>query len=398
MSVEDNKAQPDKAAETRSDKPDKAPAKPKKAPGKAVKKKDPVELYELSVSNAPHLKGKTKTSKIMIAVCAALVPALVGSVLFQGWRSLVLVIIAAVSAVVFEALIQLLTKRKLTIADGSAALTGVLLAFNLPYGVPWWLPVVGSFAAIAIAKQAFGGLGYNLFNPALVGRAILLASWPVHMTTWDTVPKLANLSGTTIDALSSATPLAAMKQSAAVLAEPGLYDPGAVSQASEAVSQLTGPLGIGKLALGQVGGCIGETSALLLLFGALILIMIGVVDWRIPVSYLGAIFVFTAIFGGVTSPDGTYHFTGLFHLMAGGAMLGALFMATDMVTTPVTKGGRIIFGIGAGLLAAIIRLWGGYPEGVSYSILLMNAATPLIDRYTTPKFFGSRRAKEAANA
>lgn len=391
-----------KAPQSQPDKPEANSARPagkQPAAKKVPKKKDPVELYQLTVEGAPHLKSKASTSRIMIAVSLALVPALVGAVIFQGWRSLMLVLIAVVSCMAFEAAIQLLTKRKLTIADGSAALTGVLLAFNLPYNVPWWLPVVGSFAAIAIAKQAFGGLGYNLFNPALVGRAILLASWPVHMTSdWSPLPRLANLSGTSIDALSSATPLAVMKHSSAVLANPAAHDPGAVSQATQAVEQLTGPAGTAKLALGQVGGCIGETSALLLLVGALLLIMINVVDWRIPLSYLATIFVFTAVFGGVTTPDGAFHFTGLFHLLAGGAMLGALFMATDMVTTPVTKKGRIIFGVGAGLLAAIIRLWGGYPEGVSYSILLMNAATPLIDRYTVPRFFGQRRSKEAANA
>ncbi len=346
----------------------------------------------LSVSNAPHLKGKKDTARIMRLVSIALIPALAASVYFHGWRSLVLTAIGAVSAVVFEALTQWLMKKPITIADGSAIVTGILLAFNLPYNVPFWMPIIGSFVAIAIAKQAFGGLGFNLFNPALVGRAVLLAAWPVHMTTdWSPLPNLANISGTTIDAISSATPLAALKASAATIADPTATTE-ALAQANEVVSQLTGVGGLSKLALGQVGGTIGETSAILLLLGALFLVIVKVVDWRIPAGYFGTVIVFMSIFGWVGDS-----WTGLFHLLAGGLMLGVLFMATDMVTSPVTKKGRLIFGIGAGLLAAVIRLWGGYPEGVSYSILLMNAATPLIDRFTVPKFFGAKK-KEARDA
>jgi len=389
-----DKAEP---APESADKAEPAP-KAKPAPKPVPKKeKEPEKTYRLSVSAAPHLKSPEDTAKIMRWVLIALLPALAGAVWFQGWRSLMLVAVAAVSAVVFEAVIQLVTKKPVTVMDGSAVVTGVLLAFNLPYYVPWWLPVVGSFAAIAIAKQVFGGVGYNLFNPALIGRAVLLAAWPVHMTTdWYShvegaraLPHLANISGTTVDAVSTATPLAVMKDAAATFANPAAT-PDALAQAKLVVSQLTGAGGLGKLALGNVGGCIGETSAVLLLIGALILVIKGIADWRIPVAYLATVAVFMTVFGWV---GGTW--TGLFHLLAGGLMLGALFMATDMVTSPVTKKGRWIFGIGCGILASVIRLWGGYPEGVSYSILLMNAAVPLVDRFTVPKFFGERRAGRA---
>lgn len=375
---------------------DKPADKPKPKPV-AKKEKELEKTYRLTVSSAPHLKSPEDTAKIMRLVIIALVPAMAGAVYFQGWRSLVLVAIAAASAMFFEAVIRLLTRKPLTILDGSAALTGILLAFNLPYYVPWWMPVVGSFVAIAIAKQAFGGLGHNLFNPALIGRAVLLAAWPVHMTTdWfnhaegaQVLPRLFNLSGTTVDAVSTATPLAAMKGAAAILADPGAA-PEAVAQAKAVAAQLTGAEGLSKLALGDVGGCIGETSAALLLLGALFLIIKGIVDWRIPASYMATVVVLMTIFGWVGGA-----WTGLFHLLAGGLMLGALFMATDMVTSPVTRKGRWIFGIGCGILAVVIRLWGGYPEGVSYSILLMNAAVPIIDRYTVPKFFGERRTERA---
>ncbi|HDR06475.1 MAG TPA: hypothetical protein ENN88_02465, partial [Candidatus Coatesbacteria bacterium] len=232
----------------------KAKAKPTPVP---KKEKEPEKAYRFSVASAPHLKVREDTPRIMLWVLIALLPALAGAVWFQGWRSLLLVAIAAASAVAFEAAVQLITKRPLTILDGSAMVTGVLLAFNLPYHVPLWLPVVGSFAAIVIAKQAFGGLGYNLFNPALIGRAVLLAAWPVHMTTdWysqvegaQALPHLANLSGTTLDAVSTATPLAAMKDAAATLASTA-STPDAVAQAKLVVSQLTGAEGLGRLALG----------------------------------------------------------------------------------------------------------------------------------------------------
>ncbi|MCK4595002.1 RnfABCDGE type electron transport complex subunit D, partial [bacterium] len=269
--------------------------KPKPKPV-AKKEKEPEKTYRLTVSSAPHLKSPEDTAKIMRWVIIALVPAMAGAVYFQGWRSLLLVAIAAASAMFFEAVIRLLTKKPLTILDGSAALTGILLAFNLPYYVPWWMPVVGSFVAIAIAKQAFGGLGHNLFNPALVGRAVLLAAWPVHLTTdWfnhaegaQVLPRLFNLSGTTVDAVSTATPLAVMKGAAATLSNSGAA-PEAVAQAKAVVAQLTGAEGLSKLALGDVGGCIGETSAVLLLIGALILIIKGIVDWRIPASYMATV-------------------------------------------------------------------------------------------------------------
>lgn len=335
----------------------------------------------LLVSSSPHIRDDVSVPRIMYSVLIALLPALVGSVYFFGFRALWLILIAVATAVMTEALLQKVMGRPVTVTDGSAIITGTLLAFNLPGGVPYWMPAVGSAFAIAIGKMVFGGLGYNPLNPALLGRAFLLASWPVHMTT-DWIPTTSGTM-TGFDTVTRATPLNLLKEAHRALADPGATAD-KITQAREAIEQLS--TASGNLFWGNVSGCIGETSAVLLLLGAAYLLYKKYIDWRIPFLYIASVALLTWIFSGTGAA-----FSGdpLFHVLAGGLVLGAFFMATDMVTTPVTVKGRYIFGIGCGFLTVVIRLWGGYPEGVSYSILLMNGFTPLIDRWTRPKRFGA---------
>ena len=275
-----------------------------------------------------------------------------------------------------------------TLRDGSALITGVLLAFNLPPVTPIWMPFLGAVIGIIFGKQVFGGLGNNPMNPALIGRAFLMASWPVTMTKWTQamIPKGGTLSGLIQegDLITSATPLNVMKviMKAKHALKPGIALADNYIDNFDALTDFTT---IKSLFLGNVGGCIGETSALLLLIGAIYLLYERIIDWRIPTSYFGVVFLLGSLLGGI---DGIDMQAGLFHLFAGGVMLGGLFMLTDMVTSPVTPYGRLIFGAGAGLLTMIIRFWGGYPEGCSYSILIMNVTVPLIDRYTKSRIYG----------
>ncbi|MCK5256265.1 MAG: RnfABCDGE type electron transport complex subunit D, partial [Deltaproteobacteria bacterium] len=286
-------------------------------------------------------------------------------------RALWIIFLSMSSAVLTEALIQILfkapgfrfkpflysflTNDDITVLDGSALVTGLLLAFTLPPNSPFWVPVVGSFVAVAIGKQVFGGMGYNIFNPALVGRAFILAAWPGKATSFtETISWSAwvhslgiNPTSWVIDGISTATPLALLKLQ----------------------SQATSPL---DLIIGSVPGSLGETSAIAILFGAAYLLYKGTISWHIPVSFVGTVLLLSFVLG--ENP--------VFHIFAGGLLLGAFFMATDVVTSPVTKWGRIIFGAGAGAVTLLVRVYGAYPEGVCYSILLMNALTPLIDRYT----------------
>lgn len=317
-------------------------------------------MKKIIVSTSPHIKSSESVPKIMWSVNLSLLPAAILAVYFFGLRALWIMIAGIVTAVLTEAIIQKLSKQEVTIKDGSAFLTGLLLSFNVSSGVPLWIPVVGSFVAIAIAKLVFGGLGCNIFNPALIGRAFLLAAWPVQMTTW-----LAPFSAKT-----TATPLGVMK----------LEGPQAL------MDNFGGSMNsvYGNLFLGNVGGCLGEVSAIALLMGALYLIYKKYINWQLPVYYVGTVALLSWIFGGATL------FTGdpLFHILSGGLILGAFFMATDMVTCPITVKGQIVFAIGAGIILTVIRIYGGYPEGCSYSILIMNAATPLIDRYFKPKKYG----------
>ena len=325
----------------------------------------------LVVSASPHITAKHKTSTAMRVVIAALLPALAYATYLFGLRVLFITLVSIAAAIGCEALMQRMLGKKITITDGSAILTGLLLAFNLPPGVPWWLPAAGSGFAIIFAKQLFGGLGYNFINPALAGRAFLMASWPSLMTKEWLAPTGGTLSG--IDGITAATPLSLLKN-------PANYgDPQVL------VRQLNDFETVRNVFFGKIGGCIGETSALLLLLGGLFLIFLKIVDYRIVVGYLGSF----ALLAWVLPTQGSI----LFHLFAGGLFLGAFFMATDWVTSPVTKKGRWIFGIGCGVITIIIRVWGGYPEGVSYSILLMNVFTPFIDKLTKERVFGEVKKK-----
>lgn len=315
------------------------------------------------VTSSPHFRSEYKIERIMLDVVIALIPALIAGTVFYGIRALMLTVISVAVAVLTEYIIEVLTHKEITIDDFSAVITGMLVAFNVPPTVSWWIPAVGSFFAIAIVKMCFGGLGNNFVNPALAARAFLLASWPVQMTTW-MVPGA-------VDGVSSATPLAILKGTEAAGAElPSLW----------------------AMFVGNIGGTIGETSALALLIGAAYLLYRGVINLRIPLSFIVTVGIMTWIFG----PNGMFTGPFLYHILGGGLILGAFFMATDYPTSPVTPLGQIIMGIGCGLLTSVIRLWGGYPEGVSYSILLMNMVTPLIDRYTMPRVFGTREVKKVA--
>lgn len=316
------------------------------------------------VSGTPHVRSKESIQSIMRDVIIALVPATAAGIYYFGMKALILIVAAIISAVFFEWLYEKLMKKPVTISDLSAVVTGILLAMNLPVAAPVWVPVVGSAFAIIFAKQIFGGLGQNFINPALAGRAFLLASYPTEMTTW-TAP--TGLSG--VDAVAVATPLAELKA-------------GSLPTAS-----------LSDLVLGNVGGCLGETCAIALIIGGLYLLYKHVISWRIPVFYIATVFVLFAVIGrnGVRLP--------LQEIFAGGVMLGGIFMATDYASSPVTPKGQVIFAIGAGLLTYLIRTFGGYPEGVSYSILIMNLCVPLIERVTEPTIFGAlpkvKKAKEA---
>ncbi|HOD55079.1 MAG TPA: RnfABCDGE type electron transport complex subunit D [Candidatus Cloacimonadota bacterium] len=351
---------------------------------------------KIIVSSSPHLHDRSSVKYVMWNVVIALLPALIAGIIHFGYKALTITIYSAVAAVVTEALIQKFRKKEITVNDGSAVLTGMLVAFNIHADSPWWLGVVGSIFAISIGKHVFGGLGFNIVNPALLGRAFLLASWPTLVTSGWVPSNLGNTSGLNIQNLpaqaqqlvTSATPLGVAK----MMRNADIVNTIGVDNAHNVFSHLTDYSTLMNLFWGNIGGCIGEVSAFALLIGALYLLMLHIIEWRIPVFYIGTVFVLTYIFGGL---DGIFSATialPLFHILAGGLFLGAFFMATDMVTSPVTKKGRIIFGIGAGIICVVIRLIGGYPEGVSYSILIMNLFVPLIDRYTMPRAFGEVKA------
>ena len=348
-----------------------------------------------AVSAAPHIKQNISVSSVMWQVVLALTPALLVGIFFFGIQSFLLTLYGVIAAVVTEALIQKLRKVPVTISDGSAVVTGILVAFNINSAAPWWLPVIGSVFAIAIGKQIFGGLGFNIFNPALLGRAFLVASWPTLMTAgWKSTAPMAlfkssinglmNLPSNVPAVVTSATPLGVVK---------ALRDTTQISSdmAETVMNNLASMDTLQNLFWGNIGGVIGEVSAAALLLGAAYLAWKHIIEWRIPISYIGTVLILTYIFGGINGLFSASIMLPFFHIFSGGLILGAFFMATDMVTSPVTKKGRIIFGMGCGILTVVIRLVGGYPEGVSYSILLMNIAVPLIDRYTIPRIFGEVR-------
>ncbi len=346
----------------------------------------------LTLSGAPHVKSQESVASIMWLVVAALAPAAAYSVYIFGIKSLVLLVSAVAAAVAAEAGYEYLIKKRLTGADGSAVITGLLVAMNVPPGAPAWMVIIGSVFAIVIVKQLFGGLGFNIFNPALAARAFMLASWPVHMTTgWFSFDKsnvfvqnVKNSMGFApelFDAVTQATPLTALKEG------PKIFEEMKVG-VDQLYNFVFSPDKIKPLFFGSVGGVVGETSALLLLLGGAFLLWRRIITWHIPVTYIGTVAGLSLIYY-LTKGIPNIHIAVLFHILSGGLILGAFFMATDMVTSPVTYRGMMIFGAGCGLITFLIRIWGGYPEGVSYSILLMNAVTPLIDRYIKPRVFGT---------
>ena len=316
-------------------------------------------MENIVVSSTPHIRSKESVQSIMRDVIIALVPATAAGIYYFGLRALILIVAAIISAVFFEWLYEKITRKPVTINDLSAVVTGLLLAMNLPASAPVWVAIVGSAFAIIFAKQLFGGLGQNFINPALAGRAFLLASYPTEMTTW-VVP-----NGLAADAATYATPLAQLKN--------GTLD-----------------ASLGQLVMGQVGGTIGETCAIALIIGGIYLLYKHVISWKIPVIYIATVFILFAVIGrhGMRMP--------VQEIFAGGVMLGGIFMATDYASSPVTPKGQVIFAVGAGLLTYLIRTFGGYPEGVSYSILIMNCCVPLIERFTEPTIFGALpKTKEA---
>ncbi|MDF7800304.1 RnfABCDGE type electron transport complex subunit D [Pontiellaceae bacterium B1224] len=311
---------------------------------------DPAKLV---VSNSPHMRDKPTISKIMFTVVVAMAPACIAAVLFFGLAAIEVLLLCTLSCVVFEEGWNKLTKRPSTWKDGSAILSGILLGMNLNAGAPWWICLLGGFLAMILGKQLYGGLGYNPFNPVLVARVGLLIGFPGIMTTWDK-PALGVFA---VDGVTTATPL-------------GLAP---------------GETFIGDMLLGNVGGCLGETSAVALLIGGAILLYFKLIKWEVPLSFIGTVFAITGIMHLV---DPTVYHSPFVHVLTGGVLLGAFFMATDMVTSPMTHKGAWIFGFGCGLITSLIRLWGSYPEGVSFAILFMNALVPLIDRSTIRKPFG----------
>lgn len=331
-----------------------------------------MENQNLTISVSPHIKDSETTARIIWSVNLALAPAAIMGVYYFGLKAILTMMLSIVSAILSEYLFQKFSNKKITINDGSAFLTGLLLGMNLPPAVPFYIPILGSFVAIILTKQLFGGLGFNIFNPALVGRAFLLISFPRILTTWNSPVSWNNptLLSTTIDATTCATPLNIMKM--------------------EGVQKLIEMFGskimiYEQLLIGHRGGSIGETCIIALLIGALFLLIRGYITWQIPTAYIGTAAILAWIFG-----DKDIFFAGnaLIHVLSGGLVLGAFFMATDYITSPVTKAGQILFGIGCGFFTMLIRLKGGYPEGVMFSILIMNCFVPLIDRGFRPKLFG----------
>lgn len=324
----------------------------------------------LQVSSSPHVHDTDSVKKIMWTVVIALIPTLIFSFLYFGWDAVRVTCISVVACVMFEWLIQkFLFHGKCTIADGSAVITGLLLAFNVPSNLSWYIIMIGALVAIGVSKMAFGGLGKNIFNPALVGRVFLLISFPQQMTTW---PQPHHVFTQAVDATTGATPLATMKAGMA-----------AGVDVSDIMVQLPT---YAQMLLGERGGSLGEVAAIAIILGGIILLCRKVITWHIPIAFIGTAFVFATILH-VCNP--AVYIPGSYHILSGGLLLGAIFMATDMVTSPMSVKGKLIFGVGCGLLTICIRVWGSYPEGVSFAILLMNAFTPLINKWCKPQRFGA---------
>ena len=316
----------------------------------------------LVVSSAPHLVTSMDTTKIMLMVLIGLAPSFLVSIYVFGMRVIALTVVCVVASMFFEWAWNKLMHKKQTVGDLSAAVTGTLIAFNVPAGLPYWIAIVGCFVAIIVVKQLYGGMGKNIVNPAITARIVLFISFATEMTTWP-LPRMA------ADATSTATPLG-------VLAEGG----------AELPSNM-------QMFLGFIGGSMGEVSAIALLIGGLFLIWKKIISPIIPCCFIGTVFVFALIYYAATG-NGDALQMAIFHVLAGGVMLGAFFMATDYVTSPLLPMGKVIFGIGCGLLTMIIRLWGQYPEGVSFSILIMNCLTPLIENFCQNRLYGGAKKNE----
>ena len=309
-------------------------------------------MSNFAVTSSPHLRDKATSQRIMQEVCLALAPAGIAGIILYGFNAALLIVVCVATCVFSEFVWQKATKQTVTISDWSAVVTGLLLAYNLPATAPWWIAVIGSILAIVVVKQFFGGIGSNFMNPALTARAILFISWSGIMGAY---PK-ANPFQFTADAVTGATPLATLN------------------------GGTTEGLNLLDLLLGNHGGVLGETCAIAIILGGVYLLVRGIADWRIPVSFIGTVFVCYLLKDGAEMA--------LFQLLSGGLLLGAFFMATDYATSPITGKGRVIFGIGCGFMLFIIRAFANYPEGCSFAILFMNVATPMIDRFTMPRPFG----------
>lgn len=315
-----------------------------------------MQSTNLTVSNSPHIGSETKINTIMLDVVLALMPNAVAGTVFFGCRALFLMAVCVVSCVLFEFLWRKITRQPVTTGDLSAVVTGLLFSMTLPVTMPFWIAVTGSFFAIIIVKQFFGGLGKNFVNPALAARAFVLTSWPLHMERW-----VSPFNKNVLDAMSAATPLAAQRAGEQIPAYWNLF-------------------------VGNVPGCIGETSVLAILIGLAYLLFRRVISARVPLVYIGTVAILAYAFGGRSLGGGD----ALFHVLSGGLMLGAVFMAADYTTTPITPKGQIIFALGCGVLTVVIRLCGGHPEGVTYAVLIMNIAAPLIDQLVRLKRYGRR--------
>ena len=329
---------------------------------------------KLIASSSPHIRSNEDTRSIMLDVIIALLPALAWSVYCFGWKALLLTAVSVVSCVFFEWAYRKLMKKSCMVGDLSAVVTGMLLSFVCPVDLPWWVIIIGAFFSIVVVKQLYGGIGCNFLNPALAGRAILLASYATAMTTWTLPSSKKELA----DVISTATPLQIMKE-------------GTVEKFAELTTNYT----VGDMFIGRIGGSLGEVSALALLLGGAWLLIRKVISWHTPVAFIGTVAILTLISAPAGIDNVQYM---LYNVFGGGLMLGAFFMATDYATSPVTKPGQLIFGIGCGLITCFIRRFGSYPEGVCYSILIMNCTTWLLDKYIRPTIYGAvkKEKKEAA--
>lgn len=343
----------------------------------------------LLVSSAPHIHAADDVSRVMWEVNIALAPALIMALYFFGARAAVIVGMTVLGAVAAEAMVQKwFLGTPLTLGDGSAVLTGILLAFCVPAALPWWVAFIGGFVAVVLGKQVYGGLGQNIFNPAHVARAILLASWPVYMTTWLKPGMASGAIGTLPDGITGATPLGFMKEALRDTQVMEQITASGTTMVQYAFTKLN--ISWSDLFLGNIAGSLGETSKIALLIGCAYLLIRGHITWQIPATMVATVALGTLLIERDPSMM-------LYHLLSGGLFIGAIFMATDMVTSPMTTTGHLIFGFGCGAITLLIRLKGGYPEGVCYSILIMNAIVPLIDRFTVPAKFGQvdPRSQEA---